>query len=245
MSNYPLDLHVFHRVLCAVSEPCKATFVLVARYLSSPCMYIRAGSGAIRRQIMASHHGRGNRLMKNVRPVETFPIIKWNAKKIVPAIIRFPSFDRLLSLSLSASFFLLFSFLFSFFFSRFRCLHNGSASRPQVRRFTKFFDYPFVRGRKTVRLLPGITAFSAEDTHRTELIRQRVRDTSPVLYSLPACMLLPGCIMKIAECSICKESRSIERCVMVLRNYTFRGEGVFLLFYSSRSLAFPLSNRRS
>lgn len=106
---------MFHRVLCAVSEPCKATFVLVARYLSSPCMYIRAGSGAIRRQIMASHHGRGNRLMKNVRPVETLPIIKWNAKKIVPAIIRFPSFDQLLSLSLSASFFLLFSFLFSFF----------------------------------------------------------------------------------------------------------------------------------
>lgn len=214
-------------------------------------MYIRAGSGAIRRQIMASHHGRGNRLMKNVRPVETFPIIKWNAKKIVPAIIRFPSFDRLLSLFLC---FFLPSFLFPllFFFSSFSLFTQrlgGSASRPQVRRFTKFFDYPFVRGRKTVRLLPGITAFSAEDTHRTELIRQRVRDTSPVLYSLPACMLLPGCIMKIAECSICKESRSIERCVMVLRNYTFRGEGVyaenFLLFYSSRSLAFPLSNHRS
>lgn len=171
---------MFHRVLCAVSEPCKATFVLVARYLSSPCMYIRAGSGAIRRQIMASHHGRGNRLMKNVRPVETLPIIKWNAKKIVPAIIRFPSFDQLLSLSFC---FFLPSFLFPLlFFSRFRCLHNGPASRPQVRRSTKFFDYPFVRGRKTVRLLPGITAFSAQDTHRTELIRQRVRDTSPVLF---------------------------------------------------------------
>lgn len=83
-------------------------------------MYIRAGSGAIRRQIMASHHGRGNRLMKNVRPVETFPIIKWNAKKIVPAIIRFPSFDRLLPLSLLlSSFFSLSSSLFFFSFSLF------------------------------------------------------------------------------------------------------------------------------
>lgn len=155
-----------------------------------------------------------------------------------------------LSLSLLlSSFFSLSSSLFFSSFSLFTQRLGGSASRPQVRRFTKFFDYPFVRGRKTVRLLPGITAFSAEDTHRRELIRQRVRDTSSVLYSLPACMLLPGCIMKIAECSICKESRSIERCVMVLRNYTFRGEGVyaenFLLFYSSRSLAFPLSNHRS
>ena len=137
-------------------------------------MYIRAGSDAIRRQIMASHHGRGNRLMKNVRPVETFPIIKWNAKKIVPAIIRFP-------LSIASSF--LSSFSFFFFFSRFRCLHNGPASRPQVRRSTKFCWLP-VRSRQEnrVRLLPGITAFSAEDTHRTELIRQRVRDTYPVLF---------------------------------------------------------------
>lgn len=136
-------------------------------------MYIRAGSGAIRRQIMTSHHGRGNRLMKNVRPVETFPIIKWNAKKIVPAIIRFPPS---ITSSLSLSLFPL------FFFSRFRCLHNGPTSRLQVRRSTKFFDYLFVRGRKTVRLLPEITAFSAKDTHRTELIRQRVRGTSPVLF---------------------------------------------------------------
>ena len=103
---------MFHRVPCAVSEPCKATFVLVARYLSSRCMYIRAGSDAIRRQIMASHHGRGNRLMKNVRPVETFPIIKWNAKKIVPAIIRFP-------LSIASSFLSSFSFFFFFSFSLF------------------------------------------------------------------------------------------------------------------------------
>ena len=133
---------MFHRVPCAVSEPCKATFVLVARYLSSRCMYIRAGSDAIRRQIMASHHGRGNRLMKNVRPVETFPIIKWNAKKIVPAIIRFP-------LSIASSFLSSFSFFF-FFFLVFAVCTTVRRRGHRCADPRNFVDYPFVRDRKTV-----------------------------------------------------------------------------------------------
>lgn len=195
MSNYP-SIYTCSRVYTVRRFRTVSRYFRLVLVISVACVYVcTCSKQRDTRQIMASHHGRENCLMKNVRPVETL-----DNKVEREENRKSKTFPSKFSSTLSV------------------CLHSVSTflllAQVVLTTIHEIFDYcSFWRKKIVYDSFLELPRFLAKI--RIEGINSPTCTRYVPPYSFVAHIPLRVYVMKITEYRICKASRLDERCVIM------------------------------